>query len=609
MTTLCLTMIVRNESAVIRRCLTSVRDVVDTWVICDTGSTDGTQEIVRSTMEGVPGELHETPWVDFAHNRNIALDLTQGKADYLLLLDADMVLNAPEGFKDELTADSYILRYEGPVDYGQILLVRASLPWRYHGATHEYIEAEGADRQELQGVTISHFADGGTRGDKLERDEALLRKALEDEPDNPRHMFYMAQTCRGLGRLDEALAWYDKRIEAGGWPEEVFMALFERAGVLAGLERDWPSVLDAYLRAYQFRPGRIEPLYEVARRYRAREQFDLGYLFARQAVDAPYPKDILFVQRDIYDHRLLMELAVCAHWTGRFRESIEANNRLLDNPNVPPHYLHSVIRNQGFSVEAQHPPRPPEQLVSNRIKVIVPFFNAGNFLDNCVSSLLMQDYEDFEIVAFDDASTDGSHERIPTDDPRFTLIRNDRRRGGAYNFHVAFTEHCQPDDIVVHVDGDDWLACKDALSYINTFYNLHDCWVMYGQFRFSTGRFGIARPYPSRQAFSKLRSVWYASAIRTFRAGLYHRIAEQDPSYACMKDHAGEWFASAMDQAVMYPVLELAGYDRVRYNHRVLYVYNVQNPLNVHKTRRQEEHANNIEIVNKKPFQPVDGYR
>lgn len=90
--TICLCMIVKNESAVIERCLDSVRDLIDTWVISDTGSTDGTQELIRSALREIPGELHEEPWTDFGHNRSLNIAHARGKADYLLLLDADHVL-------------------------------------------------------------------------------------------------------------------------------------------------------------------------------------------------------------------------------------------------------------------------------------------------------------------------------------------------------------------------------------------------------------------------------------------------------------------------------------------------------------------------------------
>lgn len=91
----CLSMIVKNESKVIVRCLGSVKPYIDSWIIVDTGSTDGTQDIIRNFYEDVPGSVEERPWVDFAHNRNEALVLAKLKfpeADYILTIDADEVL-------------------------------------------------------------------------------------------------------------------------------------------------------------------------------------------------------------------------------------------------------------------------------------------------------------------------------------------------------------------------------------------------------------------------------------------------------------------------------------------------------------------------------------
>src|SRR5262249_23581331 len=95
---ICLNMIVRNEAPVIRRCLASVRPLIDHWVIVDTGSTDGTQDIIREYLRDLPGELHERPWQNFPHNRNEALALARGRADYTFFIDADELLEIAPDF-------------------------------------------------------------------------------------------------------------------------------------------------------------------------------------------------------------------------------------------------------------------------------------------------------------------------------------------------------------------------------------------------------------------------------------------------------------------------------------------------------------------------------
>ncbi len=609
--TVCLSMIVKNEAAVIRRCLASVRDFIDTWAICDTGSTDATKQIIQETLADIPGELHECEWVNFGHNRTEAYRLAQPQADYVLIIDADMTALVQDEFRHNLSADSYLIRYEGDLDYRQPMLLNAQHDWAFRGVTHEYIHAEtAASRETLAQLTYQHHADGGMRSDKLTRDKKLLTAGLAAEPDNARSMFYLAQTLRDLREYTEAIEWYRRRVAAGGWAEEVWYSRYQIARLRQLTGASWDTVQAEYLQAFESRPTRLEPLYEIVRYYRERQKYHIAWLFARNARNTPYPDDLLFVERPVYTYKLPLEYAICCHWTGRYAEAMEVNNELLARADLPPEYQLTVIRNQKFSLDALFPSRAPAPATRNKIKVIVPFHNPGHFLDNCVASLLAQDYDNFEVIAVDDASTDNSHEKVPTEDPRFTLVRNAARMGGAYNLHTAITTHCRnPDDIVVIVDGDDWLEGKDVFSYLNRFYNEQDCWIAYGQFRYSTGQYGAGRPYPNRASFARLRHYWYASPLRSFRAGLYHQIKQQDPDYACMKDSHGEWFTTAWDMALMYPLLDLAGFDRVRYNDRILYVYNVENPLNVHKVEPQKEIDDGIEIRRKKPLQTIADYR
>src|SRR5271157_4491428 len=137
--TICLNMIVKNESAVIGRCLASVKSVIDHWVIVDTGSSDGTQSIIRKCLEGIPGELHERPWVDFAFNRNEVLALAKGKGDYFLLLDADESLDFAQNFiMPGLITDVYYVCVQATdVIIYREFLIKSCLDWKWVGILHE----------------------------------------------------------------------------------------------------------------------------------------------------------------------------------------------------------------------------------------------------------------------------------------------------------------------------------------------------------------------------------------------------------------------------------------------------------------------------------------
>jgi glycosyltransferase involved in cell wall biosynthesis len=334
--TICLVMIVKNEAAVIRRCLESVKRILNYWVICDTGSTDDTRRIVQETLNGIPGEWHETPWVDFGQNRTTALRLARRKADYHLLIDADMTLNVIGEFRDRLVADAYLIRHEGELEYCVERLVSDRHDWRYLGATHECIFSETArTKEKLRELSVTHHADGSSWAVKYQRDIRLLRQDLDREPGNARAVFYLAQTYRDIGNLPQAIEWYEKRASLGGWEEEVWYSLYQVAGLQHRLGVAWPLVLDAYLRAYEFRPSRIEPIFQVSRFYRENGLCHLGYLFSSAVINAPYPDDILFIEKGIYEYGILMEYAHCCDRLGKHDEARRAHEMLIARPNIP----------------------------------------------------------------------------------------------------------------------------------------------------------------------------------------------------------------------------------------------------------------------------------
>jgi glycosyltransferase involved in cell wall biosynthesis len=247
--------------------------------------------------------------------------------------------------------------------------------------------------------------------------------------------------------------------------------------------------------------------------------------------------------------------------------------------------------------------------MKNKIKLIVPFYNPGDFLRKCIASIKTQDYDNFETIFVDDCSTDGAWDLLPHDDEKSICKRNEVRKTALENIHDAIMDNCDKDDIVVLLDGDDWLQRKNSLSYINDFFNEHDCWIMYGQASWTNGQKGIARPYENESEFNNMRNKpFYVSHIRCFRAGLYHKIQEQDENFSCMKDSNGEFYKMTYDVAIMYPIMEMAGYERTKYNDKALYVYNKHNPISDDKVNHALQYSIHQEINRKPSFSKIENY-
>lgn len=302
--------------------------------------------------------------MNFGHNRSLNISHARGRADFLLLLDADLVLRQ-DGTLPPLTADAYMLRHEGALEYRIKRLVRGDLPWRYEGVTHEYLTADQDHVQKnLDALVIQDYADGGSRHDKFERDARLLSAELERDPSNVRTVFYLAQTMRDMGRSTEAIELYERRAAMGGWVEEVYYSLLQ-AGVLRAEAGDWPAAMDTLSRAWDARPTRLEACYELASRLRVMGRHHSAHAVVSAVVGREQPDDLLFMQPWVYRWGLLFEYSITAYWVGDHAASLEACDRLLALPDLPETYREQTRANREFAVRKLMPtPHGPEAEVA-----------------------------------------------------------------------------------------------------------------------------------------------------------------------------------------------------------------------------------------------------
>lgn len=216
-----------------------------------------------------------------------------------------------------------------------------------------------------------------------------------------------------------------------------------------------------------------------------------------------------------------------------------------------------------------------------RFVFIVPFRNCRSFIGEAAESLLRQECRDWVAYFRDDCSYDGGADNIPSD-PRIVVQRTPVRIGGLMNMHEAIVGNgLGPDDIVCLMDGDDYLTTPDALGILGCMYERTSCLISYGQYESQGVQSGHCRAY-GREEFSRLRSAGFlASHLKTFRHRLYMEAMRQDPECDRYKDGSGKFFDMATDVAIMTPLLEVAGFDRVAFNPEVLYHYR-SHPMNEH---------------------------
>lgn len=242
-----------------------------------------------------------------------------------------------------------------------------------------------------------------------------------------------------------------------------------------------------------------------------------------------------------------------------------------------------------------------------KIVVIAPMYNAERYITRCIESVGTQDYDKWEMVVIDDASTDKSY--LTAYDAatkygrgRVTVISNDTNMGAVYNQINAIRAHCEPDDIVMLLDGDDSLVNDNQIFHF--YNNLYD-----GTTEFTYGSMWsmvdniplIAQPYPEHikqaRAYREHKFNWNMpyTHLRTFKASLLDDVDDSN-----FQDENGNWFKAGGDGAVFYTLIERANPDAVKAVTDIVYMYNDMNPLNDYKVNGEEQTKNATQILSKK---------
>jgi glycosyltransferase involved in cell wall biosynthesis len=370
---ICLVMVVKNEAHVIERALRSAKPLIDSYFVVDTGSTDDTKALIEKTLFGKAGVVVDLPWEGFGKTKTLALSAARGwlstrtstlEDAYFLLLDADDFFGTADGAAlrrcngvhplADLRHDLYELEVNHDVlRYRQPRLLRAPLPWRFVGRTHEFLDCNYPFTSGfLEGVHYVVTQDGARRKDAVKKSaeniEALRLDIHENPINKPRWVFYLAQEYKEAGDLKAARAVYLERADMQeGWDEERWAARFEE-GLLTERLGHPNQAVSAYLDAFELRPWRAEPLVAVARCSRASGDYHRALVTARAASHTPMPTgERFFLNQEYYGWRRSQELGLALHNTGQHQAALEVFVKMLEEQ-LPDDVLEQTKKNIAF---------------------------------------------------------------------------------------------------------------------------------------------------------------------------------------------------------------------------------------------------------------------
>jgi hypothetical protein len=360
-TTICLNMIVKNESHIIVETLKNLCSYINFsyWVISDTGSTDNTKELITDFFKDkdIPGELVEHEWVDFAYNRTKALESAFNKTDYLLVFDADDSIVGD--FKLPLRYDSerYLLRFGHNFSYARPLLFTNRKRWRYKGVLHEFLE-------NIDPVTKSETIEGnyhlisGRSGNRNKNpnkyidDAIVLKNAHLKDLDTDyslacRYAFYCAQSYKDAGEKyqNDAIEWYKKCLTLNMWEQEKYHSCLS-IGDIYMKQKDYNNALKYWYKTVEYDGDRIEGIVNAVNYLRNDDQHLLvNALYHRFKNYKPFLENKLFLFQNMYNDDLEYNNMISSYYVNDKQSGYICFKKIIKNSKLEYSLLKSTINN------------------------------------------------------------------------------------------------------------------------------------------------------------------------------------------------------------------------------------------------------------------------
>lgn len=339
---LCLNMIVKDESKIIRKTLENIVSYfpIDYYVICDTGSTDDTVLVIESFFKekNTSGEIFHHTWFDFGTNRTLALQCARDKSKYLLIFDADDLIQGNFQYPVTLDKDAYCLKFGKNITYYRPLVINNQLEWKFIGILHEYLTKD--NQTEFSYINGNYYIESGKFGNRSQdpqkylKDAQLLEKAFVNETDlalASRYCFYCAQSYKDANNIEKSITFYIKTLSLKGWNQEKVISCLT-LGNLYAKQENYSQAQVYWLKSVEYDVERIEGIVYACEYFQKTNQHLLVNLLYHKYKN--YKKDLnlkLFLNVDSYQYKLEYYNSICAYYVDDFESGYLCCKEIIYN--------------------------------------------------------------------------------------------------------------------------------------------------------------------------------------------------------------------------------------------------------------------------------------